>query len=112
MPEEWIGKWEGTFDQGWDKLREETFARQKKLGIIPPDCDLTRRHSEIPAWDEKVCIQCAKCVAVCPHATIWMKVFEPQCLASAPAKAWNRRSISLRCSAVRSSSRVPAGARG
>jgi pyruvate-ferredoxin/flavodoxin oxidoreductase len=40
---------------------------------------------EIPVWDEKVCIQCAKCVAVCPHATIRMKVYEPSALASAPA---------------------------
>src|SRR5204863_3590934 len=37
--------------QGWDKLREETFARQKKLGVIPADCKLTARHKEIPAWD-------------------------------------------------------------
>ena len=38
--------------QGWDKLREETFARQKELGVIPADCELTARHKEIPAWDE------------------------------------------------------------
>jgi arylsulfatase A-like enzyme len=41
----------GKFDQGWDKLREETFARQKKLAVIPEDCQLTQRHPEIPAWD-------------------------------------------------------------
>ena len=41
----------GKFDQGWDRLREETFARQKKLGVIPKDCELTRRHPEIPAWE-------------------------------------------------------------
>jgi pyruvate-ferredoxin/flavodoxin oxidoreductase len=40
---------------------------------------------EIPVWDEKTCIQCAKCVAVCPHATIRMKVYEPALLAKAPA---------------------------
>ena len=40
---------------------------------------------EIPVWDEKVCIQCAKCVAVCPHATIRMKVYVPAVLAGAPA---------------------------
>jgi pyruvate-ferredoxin/flavodoxin oxidoreductase len=40
---------------------------------------------EIPVWDEKVCIQCAKCVAVCPHATIRMKVFDVKCLEGAPA---------------------------
>ena len=38
--------------QGWDKLREETFARQKKLGVIPADCQLTPRHEQIPAWDD------------------------------------------------------------
>ncbi|RWN33365.1 arylsulfatase [Mesorhizobium sp.] len=52
VPKEWADKYKGKFDQGWDKLREETFARQKKLGVIPADCDLTRRHEEIPSWDE------------------------------------------------------------
>jgi arylsulfatase len=51
VPKEWADKYKGKFDQGWDKLREETFARQKKLGVIPPDCELTARHKEIPAWD-------------------------------------------------------------
>jgi pyruvate-ferredoxin/flavodoxin oxidoreductase len=40
---------------------------------------------EIPVWDEKTCIQCAKCVAICPHATIRMKVFDEAALAGAPA---------------------------
>jgi len=52
VPEEWIAKYKGKFDQGWDTLREETFARQKSLGVIPPECELTRRPSEIPAWQE------------------------------------------------------------
>lgn len=52
VPKEWADKYKGKFDQGWDKLREETFARQKALGVIPPDCQLTARHKEIPAWDE------------------------------------------------------------
>ncbi len=52
VPKEWADKYKGKFDQGWDKLREETFARQKKLGVIPPDCELTVRHKEIPAWDD------------------------------------------------------------
>jgi arylsulfatase len=52
VPKEWADKYKGKFDQGWDKLREETFARQKKLGVIPEDCQLTPRHKEIPAWDE------------------------------------------------------------
>jgi arylsulfatase len=52
VPKEWADKYKGMFDQGWDKLREQTFARQKKLGVIPPDCQLTPRHKEIPSWDE------------------------------------------------------------
>ena len=52
VPKDWADKYKGKFDQGWDKLREETFARQKKLGVIPADCQLTARHKEIPAWDE------------------------------------------------------------
>jgi len=52
VPKEWADKYKGQFDEGWDKLREETFARQKKLGVIPKDCQLTKRHKEIPAWSE------------------------------------------------------------
>lgn len=52
VPKEWADKYKGKFDQGWDKLREETFARQLKLGVIPNDCKLTPRHKQIPAWDE------------------------------------------------------------
>ncbi len=51
-PPEWIARYHGRFDGGWDALREETFARQKELGVIPADADLTARHEEIPAWDE------------------------------------------------------------
>src|SRR6267142_2748516 len=51
VPKEWADKYKGKFDAGWDKLREETFARQKKLGVIPEDCQLTERHKEIPSWD-------------------------------------------------------------
>jgi len=50
-PKEWIAKFKGKFDQGWDKVREETFARQKTLGIIPADAKLTERSAGIPAWD-------------------------------------------------------------
>jgi arylsulfatase A-like enzyme len=49
---EWSDKYKGKFDQGWDKVREETFARQKTLGVIPKDAELTGRPAEIPAWDE------------------------------------------------------------
>jgi len=48
---EWIAKYRGRFDQGWDRVREETLARQKKLGIVPADAQLTPRHEGIPAWD-------------------------------------------------------------
>jgi arylsulfatase len=52
VPKEWADKYKGKFDQGWDKVREETFARQKEMGdVIPPECELTQRHAEIPAWD-------------------------------------------------------------
>jgi arylsulfatase A-like enzyme len=52
VPKDWIAKYKGQFDQGWDTLREETFARQKTLGVIPPDCELTKRPEDIPAWDQ------------------------------------------------------------
>ena len=52
VPEEWSAKYKGKFDQGWDALREETFARQKELGVIPPEAELTARPEEIPAWDD------------------------------------------------------------
>ena len=45
-------KYSGAFDDGWDKQRERTFARQKQLGVIPDDAALTPRHAEIPAWDD------------------------------------------------------------
>ncbi len=48
---EWSEKYRGQFDQGWDVLREETFERQKKLGVIPPDALLTPRPDALPAWD-------------------------------------------------------------
>ncbi len=50
-PNEWIAKYKGQFDQGWDKLREETLARQIKLGIMPPYTKLTVRPKQIPAWN-------------------------------------------------------------
>jgi len=48
---EWVDKYKGKFDQGWDKCREETFDRQKKLGVIPKDAKLTPRAPGIQAWD-------------------------------------------------------------
>jgi arylsulfatase A-like enzyme len=52
VPKEWIDKYKGKFDQGWDKLREEIFARQKEFGVIPVDAELTKRPEEIPSWDQ------------------------------------------------------------
>ena len=48
VPKEWIDKYKGRFDQGWDALREETFARQKALGVIPQDTELTRAPRRDP----------------------------------------------------------------
>jgi len=50
-PKDWIAKYKGKFDQGWDKAREETFARQKSKGIVPVETQLTARPKELPAWD-------------------------------------------------------------
>jgi len=52
VPREWIARYKGQFGGGWDRLRQETFERQKKLGVIPADAKLTPRPREIPAWDE------------------------------------------------------------
>ncbi len=52
VPKEWADKYKGKFAYGWDKQREITFAKQKELGVISPDSELTKRHDEIPAWDE------------------------------------------------------------
>jgi arylsulfatase A-like enzyme len=46
----WADKYKGQFDQGWDRLREETFARQKQLGVIPAGAELTPRNAAFPAW--------------------------------------------------------------
>lgn len=50
-PENWIDKFKGKFDQGWDEVREETPARQKKLGVVPQGTRLTERSKGIAAWD-------------------------------------------------------------
>lgn len=52
VPSDWLDRYAGEFDQGWDVVREQTFARQKELGIVPRDCELTARHDGIPAWSE------------------------------------------------------------
>jgi arylsulfatase A-like enzyme len=50
-PQDWIAKFKGQFDQGWDKVREETLARQTRLGVVPAGTVLTPRPKEIPAWE-------------------------------------------------------------
>jgi arylsulfatase A-like enzyme len=50
-PKDWIEKFKGQFDMVWDKYREETLARQKRLGVVPPDTKLTVRSEGLPAWD-------------------------------------------------------------
>src|SRR5262245_24970307 len=52
-PKSYRDKYKGRFDSGWDKYREETFARQKTLGVVPADAKLTPRPEEIPAWDSQ-----------------------------------------------------------
>ena len=52
VPPEWSDRYKGEFDQGWDALREQTLARQKELGVVPEDAELTARPAEIPAWDD------------------------------------------------------------
>ncbi len=51
VPKAWIERFAGRFDQGWDVLREEIFARQKRLGVVPADAQLTPRPAELPAWE-------------------------------------------------------------
>jgi arylsulfatase len=52
VPLEWADRYSGQFDEGWDALRERIFERQKELGVIPPEAQLTARHEEIPAWED------------------------------------------------------------
>lgn len=50
-PKEWIEKYKGKFDGGWERLREDTFARQKAMGIIPEDTNLAPMPEDIKAWE-------------------------------------------------------------
>jgi arylsulfatase len=52
VPKEWIAKWKGKFDQGWEKIREETLARQIKMGIVPPGTKLAPKPAAIKDWDK------------------------------------------------------------
>ena len=51
-PPEWIERYEGHFDAGWDDWRSRTFARQLELGLIPPGTELSPRPPWVPAWDD------------------------------------------------------------
>jgi arylsulfatase A-like enzyme len=51
VPREWADKYKGRFDEGWDVLREQTLARQKELGVVPPDAALPPRNDGFPTWD-------------------------------------------------------------
>ena len=50
VPKEWADKYAGVFDDGWDAYRERTFARQKELGVVPADCELSRHDPDVPDW--------------------------------------------------------------
>jgi arylsulfatase len=52
VPKEWADRYRGQFADGWDVLRERVLARQKELGVVPADTELTARHAEIPAWED------------------------------------------------------------
>src|SRR4029077_18685016 len=52
VPKDWIDRYRGRFDAGWDALRDEILARQRALGVIPRDAELTARSVEIPAWND------------------------------------------------------------
>ena len=52
VAKEWVDKYRGQFSDGWDVQREQTFARQKELGVIPADTELTARNDLITAWDD------------------------------------------------------------
>jgi len=52
VPKEWIAKWKGKFDQGWDKIREESLARQIAMGVVPPGTKLAPKPSAIKDWDK------------------------------------------------------------
>ncbi|HEY5247527.1 MAG TPA: sulfatase-like hydrolase/transferase, partial [Dermatophilaceae bacterium] len=51
VPKEWADRYAGKFDDGWDAYRERTFARQKELGIVPADTELSRHDPDVPEWD-------------------------------------------------------------
>lgn len=53
VPKEYIDRYKGQFDSGWDALRDQVFAKQKQMGVIPASAQLTKRPKEIPSWDSQ-----------------------------------------------------------
>lgn len=53
VSKEWSDQYKGKFDHGWDRQREITFEKQKELGVIPADTQLTPRPGSIPSWDSR-----------------------------------------------------------
>ena len=51
VPEEWIEKYEGEFDMGWDEAREQILERQKELGVVPENTELSPQNEDVRAWD-------------------------------------------------------------
>ncbi len=51
VPQEWADRYRGRFDEGWDAYREQTFARQKQLGVVPAGARLSPRDPDVPAWE-------------------------------------------------------------
>lgn len=51
VPKEWADKYKGKFDEGWDAYREKVFAKQKELGIVPKDAELSRHDPDVQEWD-------------------------------------------------------------
>jgi arylsulfatase A-like enzyme len=51
VAKEWADRYAGQFDDGWDAYRDKVFAEQKKLGIVPPDTELSRHDPDVPDWD-------------------------------------------------------------
>jgi len=51
VPKDWADRYKGRFDEGWDVYRQRTLERQKQLGVVPPDTQLTDRPDLFPAWD-------------------------------------------------------------
>jgi arylsulfatase len=51
VPQQWLAKYKGDFNEGWDRLREQNFVREQQLGVIPANAKLTPRPQGLPSWD-------------------------------------------------------------